>query len=77
MKERRRCASHSFTMASVIRVMEGRLARCLALASGIATREVRDAMAEILENATLAVVCRKVDSARQKQRGPVVATYEI
>jgi Rrf2 family protein len=43
----------------------------------IVMREVRDAMAEILEHTTLAMVCRKVDMARQKQRGPSVATYEI
>jgi DNA-binding IscR family transcriptional regulator len=40
-------------------------------------REVRDAMAEILEHTTLAMVCRKVDMARLKQRGPTVATYQI
>src|SRR5579864_1989062 len=38
-------------------------------------REVRDAMAEILEHTTLAMVCRKVDLARQKQLGP--GGYEI
>ncbi len=43
----------------------------------IVMREVRDAMAEILEHTTLAMVCRKVDSARQKKLGPAVATYEI
>ncbi len=40
-------------------------------------REVRDAMAQILEHTTLAMVCRKVDMARMKQRGPTAATYEI
>jgi Rrf2 family protein len=40
-------------------------------------REVRDAMAEVLERTTLASVCRKVDQARQKQRGPETFTYEI
>ena len=33
----------------------------------IVMKEVRDAMAEILENATLASVCREVDLARSKQ----------
>ena len=40
-------------------------------------REVRDAMAEVLEHTTLASVCRKVDQARQKQRGADGFTYEI
>ena len=40
-------------------------------------REVRDAMAEILERTTLAMVCRKVDLARQKQRGPEALAYDI
>jgi|SRR5579871_1339797 len=43
----------------------------------IVMREVRDAMAEILERTTLAEVCRKVDMARQQQRGPAARTYEI
>jgi Rrf2 family protein len=43
----------------------------------IVMRQVRDAMAEILERTTLAMVCRKVDAAKQKQLGPAVATYEI
>jgi Rrf2 family protein len=43
----------------------------------IVMREVRDAMAEVLEHATLASVCRKVDQARQKRRGPDQLTYEI
>jgi Rrf2 family protein len=40
-------------------------------------REVRDAMAEILERTTLAMVCRKVDLARQKQRGSEALAYDI
>lgn len=43
----------------------------------IVMREVRDAIAEILDNTTLAAVCRKVDAARQKQRAPVTLAYEI
>jgi len=43
----------------------------------IVMREVRDAMAEVLEHATLASVCRKVDQARVKQRGPAKLVYEI
>ena len=39
-------------------------------------REVRDAMAEILERTTLATVCRNVEKARQKQ-DPRTLTYEI
>jgi len=35
----------------------------------IVMREVRDSIAEILEQTTLATVCRKVDSARVKQAG--------
>ena len=35
----------------------------------IVMREVRDAIADILDHTTLAMVCRKVDAARQKQRG--------
>jgi Rrf2 family protein len=40
-------------------------------------REVRDAMAAILERTTLATVCRKVEKARQQQRGPAGLTYDI
>ena len=43
----------------------------------IVMREVRDAMAEILERTTLAMVCRKVDQALQKQRGAGAFSYEI
>src|SRR5215471_5285570 len=43
----------------------------------IVMREVRDAIAEILDHTTLAMVCRKVDSARQKQRGAASLVYEI
>ena len=43
----------------------------------IVMREVRDAMAEILERTTLATVCRKVDLAQQKKRGPEAQIYEI
>jgi len=43
----------------------------------IVMREVRDAIAEILDHTTLAMVCRKVDSARQKQRGAVSLAYNI
>ncbi len=40
-------------------------------------REVRDAIADILDNTTLAMVCRKVDEAREVQRAPGAFTYEI
>jgi Rrf2 family protein len=43
----------------------------------IVMREVRDAIAEILDHTTLAMVCRKVDSARVKQRGAASLVYEI
>jgi Rrf2 family protein len=43
----------------------------------IVMREVRDAMAEILERTTLATVCRRVDLAQQKKRGPEAQLYEI
>jgi Rrf2 family protein len=43
----------------------------------IVMREVRDAMAEILDRTTLAMVCEKVDSAREKQKRPVVLMYHI
>jgi DNA-binding IscR family transcriptional regulator len=40
-------------------------------------REVRDAIAEILDHTTLAMVCRKVDQARESQRAPEAYVYEI
>jgi Rrf2 family protein len=40
-------------------------------------REVRDAMAEILEGTTLASVCRRVSMAKEAQRGPLSLMYEI
>ncbi len=40
-------------------------------------REVRDAMAEILEKTTLASVCRRVDRAKQVQHAATVQSYEI
>jgi len=41
-------------------------------------REVRDAMAAILERTTLAMVCRRVDQAqRRQQSAPGVMLYEI
>src|SRR5215470_18354443 len=43
----------------------------------IVMREVRDAMAEILDHTTLSMVCHKVDVARQKQRGPLALVYDI
>src|SRR6202167_1911262 len=43
----------------------------------IVMREVRDAIAEILERTTLATVSRKVDLARQEKRGPEAQFYEI
>jgi len=43
----------------------------------IVMKEVRDAMAGILERTTLASVCRQVDSARQKQQDPKLVAYEI
>jgi len=43
----------------------------------IVMREVRDAIAQILDHTTLAMVCRKADSARQKQRGAGVPAYDI
>jgi Rrf2 family protein len=42
----------------------------------IIMREVRDAVAEILERTTLAMVCRKVDTAVQK-RGAQVQSFDI
>jgi DNA-binding IscR family transcriptional regulator len=43
----------------------------------IVMKEVRDSVAAILERTTLASVCRKVDQARQKQRGPDAMAYDI
>lgn len=40
-------------------------------------REVRDAIAKILDSTTLATVCAKVDSARRQQREIEAFTYEI
>ena len=40
-------------------------------------REVRDAIAEILERTTLAGICRRVDEARVEQLGLVAFSYEI
>lgn len=40
-------------------------------------REVRDAMAEILERTTLAGICRRVDAARLEQLGLAAFSYEI
>ena len=40
-------------------------------------REVRDSIAEILDHTTLAMVCRKVDDARQKRRGASTLAYDI
>jgi Rrf2 family protein len=43
----------------------------------IVMREVRDAIAGILDSTTLAMVCSKVDLARQKQEAPEGWSYEI
>jgi Rrf2 family protein len=43
----------------------------------IVMREVRDAIAGILDSTTLAMVCRKVDLARQTQHEVEALTYEI
>jgi Rrf2 family protein len=40
-------------------------------------REVRDAMANILERTTLATVIRRVEQAQQKKRGPQAQLYDI
>ena len=40
-------------------------------------REVRDAMAEILEQTTLATVCRRVEKARLQKQDPLTLTYQI
>ena len=43
----------------------------------IVMREVRDAISHILDSTTLAMVCEKVDQAREAQDPPVGLTYEI
>lgn len=43
----------------------------------IVMREVRDAMAQILDSTTLAMVCEKVDQARQKGHAAEAWSYEI
>jgi Rrf2 family protein len=43
----------------------------------IVMREVRDAIAEILDSTTLAMVCDKVDMARRTQDEEAALTYEI
>jgi Rrf2 family protein len=43
----------------------------------IVMREVRDAVAQILDSTTLAQVCHKVDEAREKQQTVEALTYEI
>ena len=43
----------------------------------IVMREVRDAIAGILDSTTLAMVCNKVDAARQIQNMGEALTYEI
>jgi Rrf2 family protein len=43
----------------------------------IVMREVRDAMAEILDRTTLAMVCERVDAAREKQVQPGSLIYYI
>lgn len=43
----------------------------------IVMREVRDAIAGILEGTTLAEVCRRVATAKEAQRGPLSLMYEI
>src|ERR1700678_2743070 len=43
----------------------------------IVMREVRDAIAGILEGTTLASVCRRVELAKEAQRGPLALMYEI
>jgi Rrf2 family protein len=40
-------------------------------------REVRDAIASILDRTTLSMVCRKVDQARQKKDARGAPTYDI
>src|SRR3984885_12688253 len=43
----------------------------------IVMREVRDAIAAILERTTLATVCRKVDSAQLNQKHPEILRFDI
>jgi len=43
----------------------------------IVMREVRDAIAAILDRTTLAMVCEKVDSAREKHADPTGLMYYI
>jgi DNA-binding IscR family transcriptional regulator len=43
----------------------------------IVMREVRDAIAEILDHTTLSMVCHKAETARRKQRGPAALAYDI
>ena len=43
----------------------------------IVMREVRDAIAEILDRTTLAMVCERVDTARAKRSDPASLMYYI
>jgi Rrf2 family protein len=43
----------------------------------IVMREVRDAIAHILDSTTLAMVCERVDQARRAQKQPMAWSYEI
>jgi len=43
----------------------------------IVMREVRDAVATILERTTLATVCRKVDLALLDQKNPGILRFDI
>ncbi|MDP9055441.1 MAG: Rrf2 family transcriptional regulator [Acidobacteriota bacterium] len=43
----------------------------------IVMREVRDAISGILDSTTLAMVCHKVDMARETQEEPPALTYDI
>lgn len=43
----------------------------------IVMREVRDAIAKILDHTTLAMVNRRVDQNAQKKRGPEAVVYQI
>ncbi len=43
----------------------------------IVMRQVRDAMAAILDQTTLAAVCKQVDEARAKQSGGKIINFEI
>jgi Rrf2 family protein len=43
----------------------------------IVMREVRDAVARILDSTTLAMVCRKMDAAREKHQEVEAFTWEI